>query len=504
MKTCKKLIALLLSGIMMATFLAGCNKSNGGSSGAGGTGTDYDLYIYNSKGENAEKFSALCKEYENETGKRIKVFSIGSGQDHMSTLRSEMNSKNKPGIFAIQGLKELQEWQEGGFVVNFSDLPDSKFKAMAEAIPESMRLTSDGKNNFGIPYNVEGYGYIVDTQMIADLFGADHQDDIIGELITCSYDDFTTFCTAVDQYITSPSAAKVTLNGNSYSFQAEKTGLAKNLTGVFAVMGAEDWTFGDHFINVAMNAVFDTPAAAANADSAKLDTLKEPFIAYAKALDFKTSHVAGQNGKVTRGADLVSPSNFGYDQTVAIFAQSKALFFKQGNWAYGNIQTANPEVAKRLTFIPVKMPFTKEMITVENQTVEHLNSSIPVYVPNFYAINAKVSDAEQQEAQDFLVWLNSSNTGKKYITDEFNFIPYNADSSTTELSDPLGNSILYYIKANNTLAAPYHGAPASWSSDVVGLKIMEDYLTKPTWTNDDYNAIAQFAIDKWKELKGLK
>lgn len=460
----------------------------------------YDLYIYNSKGENAAQFAEMAQAYQNETGVRVKTFSIGSGQDHMETLRAEMNSSNKPSIFSIQGVKELIEWYQGGFVVDFNAVTDQDFKRFADAIAPSLRLTNDGSNSFGVPYNVEGYGYIVDRQMVADLFGAGKVDSFIADAKAASYQEWEALVKALDSYIKKGTVATVTLNGVQYTLAAKKTGLANSLTGVFSVMGAEKWTYGDHFINVALNAAFGDPNAAANSTDADVENLRGALTAYAKALDLKTSYLAGMNGPAKRGQDFVSSANFGYDQAVQIFSDHKAVFFKQGNWAYGNIANVNPEQAERLEFLPVKMPFQDADVTLEGMTVEKMNSSIPVFVPNYYAINSMVPEAEQKHAMDFLVWLNTSETGKKYVVEEFNFIPYNADPSTTTLPNSLGNSILDYITSGNIIAAPYHGAPATWSGDVVGLRLMEQYMTKAVWTADDYKAIVDYAIESWQNL----
>lgn len=468
--------------------------------GAAEADKGYDLYIYNSKGENAAQFAEMAKAYEAETGLRVKTFSIGSGQDHMETLRAEMNSSTMPSIFSIQGVKELIEWYQGGFVVDFNTIEDQKFRTFADAIAPSLRLTNDGSNSFGVPYNVEGYGYIVDTQMVADLFGQAKVDSFIADVKAASYAEWEALVKALDAYIKRGTAASVTLNGNKYTLNATKTGLAKNLTGVFAVMGAEKWTYGDHFINVALNAAFGDPNAAANSTDADVANLRGTLTAYVKALDLKTSYLAGMNGPAKRSQDFVSSANYGYDQTVQIFADHKAVFFKQGNWAYGNIANVNPEQATRLEFLPVKMPFQNADVTLANMTVKKLNSSIPVFVPNYYAINSMVGEEEQKRAMDFLVWLNTSETGKKYVVQEFNFIPYNADPATTQLPNSLGNSILDYINSGNIIAAPYHGAPATWSGDVVGLRLMEQYMTKAVWTEQDYKDIVDYAIKSWQDL----
>ncbi|MDR3161980.1 MAG: hypothetical protein LBU28_10245 [Spirochaetaceae bacterium] len=473
-------------------FLAGCGSKDKG----------YDLYIFNSKGENAQEFEAMCRSYEAETGVRVKSFSIGSGQDHSEPLNAEMNSRNKPVIYSIQGIKELVEWVQGGFAEDFSTVTDGPFAALAAAIPSSLRLSTDGKTSYGIPYNVEGYGYIVDTQLLADLFGEAAVESLIADIKAAAYGEWEALVKALDGWIKSPAAVSVTLNGNPYRLAAAKQGLAAKLTGVFAVMGAEKWTYGDHFINVALNAVFASPNDAANAADGTLHAAKGAFLDYAQALDLKTGYLAGKDGPARRGQDFVSPANFGYDQTVQIFADSKAVFFKQGNWAYGNISRVNPAMAERLTFLPVKMPFkAADIVRTDGITAEKLNRSIPVFVPNYYAVNKLSTDEEKKYAYDFLVWLNTSSTGQRFVVEEFAFIPYNADPARITVPNSLGNSIISYIKEGDIIAAPYYGSPAAWSGDVVGLRLMENYLTKPTWTAEDYNDIADYAIDQWIRLK---
>ena len=470
--------------------------------GSGEADKGYDIYVYNSKGENAAQFAAMCAAYEAETGVRVKNFSIGSGQDHMETLRSEMNSRQMPSIFSIQGIKELAEWSQGGFALDLNTVTGGNFGKMASDIPLGLRLTSDGSTSYGIPYNVEGYGFIVDRDMLSEIFNPIPVDAVLADIKAASYEEWEALVKAIDAWIAYPRAMEVKLNGNTHKLAAKKGKLSEKLNGVFAVMGAEKWTYGDHFINVALNAVFANDIEANQADEATIKSLKGAFLAYAKALDLKTSYLAGARGKAVRGQDFVSSANFGYDQAVQIFADSKAVFFKQGNWAFGNIEAVNKAQAARLEFVPVKMPYQKQDIKrADGTTVEMLNSSIPVFVPNYYAVNAMVPKSEQQKAFDFLYWMNNSETGKRFVVEEFAFIPYNADPTATTVPNSLGNSIIDYIASGHTLTAPYQGAPASWSGDVVGLRVMESYLTKRNWTKADYETIADYAIDQWIALK---
>lgn len=493
----KRILSTAASALLMITVLASCSSNAPKNSASPGAGTKETLYLFNNKGENAEQFKQMCADFTAETGIPTSPFSVGSGQDATEPLRTQMNSKNPPAFFSMQGLKELPEWVESGRALDLTTVQDAEFKKIVDAIPADMRLSTDGKASYGIPYNVEGYGYMVDRQMIADLFGPEQADAVIKDLCACSYNDFTAFCTTLDAYISAPSAATVDINGNSYTLQAAKTGRAAKLTGVFAFAGSEAWTFGDHLINVAMNAVFKTPAEAQNADAAQLDKLKQPFIAYAKGLDFVTQHVGGLKGHASRGAELINASNFGYDQSVQMFADGNDIFLQQGNWASVNIQKVDAEVAARSTFIPVKLPLTDDMITTGKTALE-INQSIPVYVPGYYAINAKASEEAQKAAIQFLTWMQKPENVQKYIVTSFQSIPYNADANT-QLPDSYGKSIQQYMVEGKTLAAPYHGTPNLWSNEVVGKKVMESYLTKTTWTEQDYADIADYAIAQWKE-----
>ncbi|MEG1186192.1 MAG: extracellular solute-binding protein, partial [Eubacterium sp.] len=345
-KKFSKLLALTLSALMTAGTLFGCApKTDGESSSTGNAGNkDYDFYIFNTKGESAAAMDAAAKAYGDETNLKVKVFSLGSGTNASDTLRAEMNSKNKPAIFSVMNTQELVEWEEGGFVVDLNTIEEEKFKTMHTAIPSHMRLTSGGEKSYGIPYNVEGYGYIVDTRMIADLFGADKKDAFLSDCKSASYDEFAKMVTILDEYIRKGTAGTVTVSGKSYPLVASKTGLAKKLTGVFSVAGSEKWTYGDHMINIAIDTIFDSSSAASKATAKDVDLLRNPFIAYAKALDLKTAHVAGTDGPLPRGPEMINSTTNGYDAAVQKFAENKAIFMKQGNWVYTNIEKANADI----------------------------------------------------------------------------------------------------------------------------------------------------------------
>lgn len=487
MKTIQKRLVFLVSLLSLCLIVSACGNSSE---------RDYDIYVYNGKSQNGDALAELAKKYEEEKGIKVKTFTL---EDNPEELRTEMNSKTPPTIFTTF-TDTMVEWQQGGYLLDFNNAQTDEFKQLAADIPEDIRLTTDNQNNYGIPYGLEGFGYVVNAQLIGNLFGEDVKDAVIEDLKLATYEEFEATVFAFDNYIKNGTVNPIVLNGNSYSLQAEKTGLATQLTGVFAVAGAETWTYGDHMVNLALTAVFNNSVEAKNASEEQIDSLKGPFEKYAQALDLKTSYAAGQSGPLERGANFINSTTAGYDQEVQLFADSKAIFMKQGNWVYSNLEKVNADIVKGLTFIPVKFPFDSSDVTAEGKSVEKLNQSISVFVPSYYSINATVSEEEQKMAEDFLVWLNTSATGQDYIQNKFKFIPYNA-SDDIQLDNSLNNSILEYKKASNTISNPYVGAPATWARTYVGQNIMENYLNRQgAWSESDYTQIAEFAINGWKKL----
>lgn len=514
MKRRSRILSVALSVMLLAFAFAGCAnsaanqslsstpESNATAEGASQTAEDtssgdYDFFMFNTKGENADALDATVAAYAQQTGIKIKTFSLGSGTSSEEALRADMSSNNKPAIFSSMNPQALQEWVDGDFAMELTSaelLPE--FKALVDDLDPTLRLTMNGSDSYGIPYNVEGYGYIVDTAMLDDLFGAENTPEVISAFKTATYAEFEGMVTTVDAYIKDGTAGAVTLSGKSFALAAEKTGKAQTLEAVFSVAGSEKWTYGDHFVNIAVDAVFPDVAAAVNATNEQVESLQGPLIAYAKALDLKTSHAIS-----ARGPEFVNATTNNYDAAVANFANGKALFMKQGNWCYTNYEKANPDIIETLTFLPIKMPFTQEDIKAAGQTLEHMNASIPVFAPNYYILNKQVSEQELVEAQKFLVWLNTTPEGQKFVMEDMAFIPYNADPATTTLGNSLSDSIISYVNEGKTITNAYAGAPFGWSGDTFGLKVMEEYLTKGEWTESDYEAIADYAIATWIEMK---
>ena len=459
---------------------------------------DYDFYIFNGKGEIADSLQAAVDQYSAETGQTVKLFTLGSGTDSTDILRQELQSKHAPAIFTIQDAQRLIEFVEGGYAMDLSTAADEGFAAFAAEIPESFYLTQDGTVNYGVPYNIEGYGYVVDKDLLSEMIGADNVDAFLEAYQTASYDDFVAMVDAMDAFIKEGTAGTFALSGTEFTLAAEKGELSSSLEGVFSVAGAERWTYGDHLVNVAIDAVYKDSLASAAATQETLEAGRGAWIAYAKLADVLTSHAT-----MERGPELITATSGSYDMQIQNFANHKAVFVKQGNWCYNQIIAANESVGDNLTFIPIKLPITDEEITAEGLTAEHMNSSIPVFVPMYYAINAKASDEEKACAEQFLAWLNTTETGLGFIVNDMAFIPFNADPATTSAGYSLGDSILSYVQAGKTITNAYAGCPATWATNTFGQYMLENWVCKTEWGEDAYDQIADFLINSWVEAAGM-
>lgn len=464
-----------------------------------------ELYIFNSKGEMAEALLDVAKEYEKETKVKVKVYNTQAGENSVAALRSLMNQKVKPDIFSIRNASQMEEWLSYDYVLDLDsyDGLTQEFKSLIGNIPDTLKLSVSGKGSYGIPYNIEGYGYITNVQMIKDIFGENNLDKVLEDIRICSYKDWENLIIALGKYVESGKISTVSINNNKYKFQP-KTNYTQNLTGIFSVAGANTWTYGNHMVNIAVCSTFKNAIQAQNATLQDVKKMKNALIAYAQALDLKTKYTAGDNDIIKRGSDMINSSINSYEKAIEKFANGKAIFFKNGNWTQELIENVNADMKDNMVFLPVKIPIKDSDISVEGLTSSQMNSTIPVFVPIYYAINAKNDDLHKKAAQDFLVWLNTSKTGQQYVIDKFKFIPYNSDDYDIKLDSSLANSIVEYVGRGNTLSNSFSGAPTNWSDNMVGKYILENYLIKEKWTKNDYEDIADYAINRWIDMAELE
>jgi len=250
-------------------------------------------------------------------------------------------------------------------------------------------MMSGGKM-YGMPVNVEGLGFIYNKALFKQA-GITDPPNTLSELRA-----------ACDKL----KAAGITPFANGYG---------------------EWWVLGNHNFNVAVAQQPDPDAfvAAMNNGTGKIPG-NPVFEKWADLLDLTLKY------------SNPNPLTTDYNTQVTLFASGQAAMMQQGNWTQVQINGINPDLD--LGVLP--MPIDDD---------EAKNDKLYVGVPNNWVIN-KNSPVKEQ-AKEFLNWLVTSETGKRYIVEEFKFIPA-FKTITVENEETLGdiaNAIITYNQAGKVL-----------------------------------------------------
>lgn len=476
----KKIIALIVV-LTLALTLAACGDDT------------QSVYFYSNKAETADTLPTLINEwkadYESRTGEKLKVKIVAGGDEGGQLLSADLNSSQQPALFTTR-FSELQNLIDANQIVDLKTLSGEFKTELVDKINDAHMLSLDGVKSFGIPENVEGYGFIVNTQILANILELTDKDAALEVLRTASYLEFESFVEAVSLALDG-TTTPVTIGATTYSIQPSN--LPTALNGVFAVMGAENWTYGNHVFNVIYNLEQDTMANATMQTTVDFAGAR----AYYDLLTLKVNHMASLDGSgITTGQAFAA--NYSYDVGTGLLGAGRALFLKQGNWAYGgiaNTQGVEASYLADLAFLPVKIDLENGVDYSQSrfanaQEASFLNESIPVFVPNYYVINAKVSEKEQELAMDFLLYLNTSVNGVETQIETFSFIPYfgtvAADGTEFTIENSLGGSILNYLEAGHVYGAPFDGTPSNWMSDKLATYILQEFMSKSWGTYQDF------------------
>ncbi|MGK7379342.1 sugar ABC transporter substrate-binding protein [Planococcus sp. 1R117A] len=142
-------------------------------------------------------------------------------------------------------------------------------------------------------------------------------------------------------------------------------------------------------------------------------------------------------------ANTPNPLSITYDQEIGDFASGKTAMIHQGNWAFGMLSEFEVD------FEVGMMPFPLMG-----------NDKLAVGVGNNWVINSQKEEAEIQAANDFLNWMATSETGHRYIVEEFGFVPALTNIEAGEL-DPLSKAVLDASNSGETIPWAINYYPAN-------------------------------------------
>jgi len=145
-----------------------------------------------------------------------------------------------------------------------------------------------------------------------------------------------------------------------------------------------------------------------------------------------------------------NPLEVNYDKACGDLATGKIDAIHQGNWSASMFADYDMEFEMSLAALPLVG-----------------NDKLAVSVPTAWYVNSQADEAEKQAGIAFLEWLYTSETGEKYLMDEFGFIPV-VEGMQNENLDVLSQEVQKYAEAGNTL---------EWATNYYPAGIVDVYLT---------------------------
>ena len=428
-------IILIIALALSSAFAGGASESNAN-----------EVYFLNFKPEIADVYTDIvAPAFEEETGLSLRVVTAASNQ-YQTTLRSEMAKSNPPVIFQVNGPVGVQ-----AFTNDVAPLEDTGFYALLA--DKSMAIEQDG-HVVGIPYAVEGYGIIYNDAIMRKYFALpDKAVDI------SSADEIRNFATlkAVVEDMTK---------------HLDKLGIK----GVFAstsMASGTDWRWQTHLFNMPLWKEFGDILTTTEASTFEF-TYNENY----KALwDLYLDNSTTAKGMVSAKTDADS---------MAEFALGQCAMVQNGNWGAAQIlgQAGNVVASEDIKFLPLYMGFEGE----ESQ-------GLCVGTENYLSINIHASDEAKKNADTFLTWLFSSETGKKIVKENLMFItPFNSFTEEELPEDPLAKEVNRWMNMDGVTSVPwaFQGIPSEqWKQDFGGALLQ--YINGSM----DWSAVVETARNSW-------
>lgn len=441
----KKAVSLLLcilTGILSLS-LAGCKNKNSA-----------EVYFLNFKPESAEIYKQIAKDYEKEKGVKVKVVTAAANT-YEQTLKSEIAKSSAPTIFQVNGPVGYETWKEYCL-----DIKDSKLYSYLS--DDSLAIKDKKGGVYALAYVVEGYGIIYNEEITDKYFELADKKATVSSMSEIK--NFSQLKTLVED------------------MTAHKSQLG--IEGAFAstsLASGEDWRWQTHLMNIPLYYEFKESE---DYDDPTIAGLNSKEIAFRYSDKFKNTFDLYTNNSLTDKKILGSKSTA---DSMAEFAQGKVAFVQNGNWAWSQISGVKGNTVKKdkIKFLPVYTGIKGE----ESQ-------GLCIGTENYIAVNKYSSKEQQQASLDFLDWIFSSDTGKKYVTEKLKFItPFNTFSDDELPDDPLAKEVVRYMRDDSVKTVPwiFTSFPSENFKTEVGNALLE--YVQGTKTFDD---VKKTVIDKWK------
>lgn len=442
----KKKISWVLAMTMAATMLGGCLTTSAEESSYDGT-----IRWLNYKPEVADAMQEIAAAYTEETGIDVQIETAASGQ-YEATLTARMDSSDAPTIFVIDGINMLNTWKD-----YISDLSDTELYSM---VTDDSYTMNDGNGTiYGISYALEAWGIIVNKGITDAYFASPNKSTEYTSL-----DDLYTF-DALKAVVEDMTAMK------------DELGI-QGVFGSTSLKAGDDWRYQSHLMNQPLywewggNENIDLNGAV-------------PEFTFEYSDNYKNILDLYLNNSVTE-PNLVGTKTV--DDSMAEFALGQCAMIQNGDWAWNTIANTDGRVVEdeNVVFIPISCG-------VEGEE----NMGLNVGGAQYMCINSQASEEDQAAAEEFLVWLFSSDTGKQLVAEKLQFMTPFSTMSDATYTNPLYASEAAITEAGKTAYCwAANLIPDQTWKDNMGANLLMYAQGQMEWDDVVSNAVETWAVER--------
>lgn len=283
------------------------------------------------------------------------------------TLLAEMDKAEAPTLFVIGNQNAVKEWKD--YALNLKDSAIAK-----ELNTDAYNMYDADGNLVSIGYCYECYGIIVNPTLI--------------EKAGYKMDDLKNF-EGLKKV-----AEDIHKRANELGFDA------------FSASDMDDsssWRFTGHMAN--LEYYYESRDAGGWKECPA--EIKGTYME-----NFKNLYDLCINNSMTPAKELATGGHDAQNQ----FKTGKAAFYMNGSWEYSAVAEAVPNA----TMIPY-------YAGVKGEEKAGLNCG----TENYWAINSKVSEADQKATMDFMVWCVTNEEASRKLVDTFGVMPYKSAAEST-------------------------------------------------------------------------
>ena len=442
----KKKMSWLLAATMVASMGMGCVPAAAEESTYDGT-----IRWLNYKPEIADQMKDVMAAYKEETGIDIEIETAASNQ-YEPTLTARMDSSEAPTIFVVDGINMLNTWKD--YIMDLSDTE------LYSYVTDDRYTMNDGNGTiYGISYALEGWGIIVNKAITDAYFASPNK---------------TTEYTSLDDLYTFDALKAVV---EDMTAMKDELGI-DGVFGSTSLKSGDDWRYTAHLMN--------QPLYWEWGGNDKIDLNGSvPEFTFEYSENYKNIFDLYINNSV------IEPSLVGtktVDDSMAEFALGKCAMIQNGDWAWNTIANTDGIAVKAedVCFIPITTG-------VEGEE----NMGLNVGAGQYFCINSQASEEDQKAAEDFLVWLISSETGKELVSKKLQLVTPFSTMADAEYENPLFASENAIASAGKTAYCwAANLIPDQTWKDTFGADLLQYAQGQIEWEDVTKDAVDTWAVER--------